>query len=103
MDSTAKVFDSTTADNASRGFRPEGSSRHGGVKQREARCVLEHVRTGRTPSQGAVRRPKLAGELAPQQLPNGGLRQRLPKLHALQDLVRGEVSPPAVADVLLGH
>src|SRR3989454_8809589 len=32
MDSTAKVFDSTTADNASRGFRGEGSARHGGVK-----------------------------------------------------------------------
>src|SRR5256885_5728313 len=34
MDSTAKVFDSTTADNASRGLGGEGLARHGGVKEK---------------------------------------------------------------------
>src|SRR3989454_1555174 len=50
-----------------------------------------------------MRRAKLASELAPQELPDGGLGQRLPKLHALRDLVRGEVSPAVVADLLLGQ
>src|SRR5213079_1740460 len=54
-------------------------------------------------SRGAVRRAKLAGELAPQQFPDGGLGQRLPKLYALRNLVRGEVSPAVVADLLLGQ
>src|SRR5713101_759693 len=59
--------------------------------------------TAGAPSQGVVRRAKLAGELAPQQLPDGGLGQRLPKLHALRDLVRGEVSPAVLADLRFGR
>src|SRR6266851_4762652 len=59
--------------------------------------------TAGAPSQGVVRRAKLAGELAPQQLPDGGLGQRLPKLHALRNLVGGEVPPAVVADLLLGQ
>src|SRR2546430_7641690 len=54
-------------------------------------------------SRGAVRRAKLAGELAPQQLPDGGLGQRLPKLHALRDLVGGKVPPAMLADLLFGR
>src|SRR3989449_5343791 len=50
-----------------------------------------------------MRRAKLASELAPQELPDGGLGQRLPKLHALRDLVGGEVAPAVVADLLLGQ
>src|SRR2546425_3124675 len=54
-------------------------------------------------SNRVMRRAKLAGELPPQEFPDGGLGQSLAKLHALRDLVRGQVSPAVVADLLLGQ
>src|SRR5712691_2238007 len=85
-------------------FEGKARSRHGGVKEAELWCVLEHpAARAAAPSRRDVPRAKFAGELAPQQLPDGGLGQRLPKRYALWDLVGGEVSPAVVADLLLGQ
>src|SRR2546426_8809753 len=50
-----------------------------------------------------IRRPPRSTLFPSRRSSDLGLGQRLPKLHTLRNLVRGEVSPAVVADLLLGQ